>query len=259
VNSVLLGLDVGGSSIKAALVDTGSGALVSELRSVATPQPATPQRVADACAGIDAGLGASGPVGFAFPSVVRANRARTAAHVDPAWIGTDGAALLEARLGRPVAFLNDADAAGIAEMRFGAGAGIDGTVIMLTLGTGIGSAIFLDGKLLPNTEFGHLELRGADAENWASARVRTEQGLDWPAWAERVNEYLERMHALLWPDVFIIGGSVTEHFDQFGPLLHSEAQIRCARLEGRAGTVGAALAAADLAARAGGTGSGGRQ
>jgi len=244
MNPILLGLDVGGSSIKAALVDVGTGKLVSELKSVSTPQPATPERVAEACVEVDRELGGQGPVGFAFPSVIYHGIARTAAHVDPGWVGTDGAHLLGSRLARPVAFLNDADAAGLAEMKWGAGRDTTGTVIMLTFGTGIGSAVFIDGKLLPNTEFGHLQLpRGEEGEAWASARVRTEANLDWPAWAERVNEYLATLHALLWPDVFIIGGSVTEHFDRFGRLLESPADIRGAQFAGQAGTVGAALAA----------------
>ncbi|MGB8327477.1 MAG: ROK family protein [Steroidobacteraceae bacterium] len=247
MTTLLLGLDVGGSSIKGALVDVDSGRLATELRSVQTPQPATPDRVAAACAALDRELGGRGPVGFAFPSVVRRNVARTAANVDPSWIGVNGVELLGSLLRRPVLFINDADAAGLAEMRWGAGRGTTGTVIMLTFGTGIGSAIFVDGRLLPNTEFGHLELRGRDAELWASARVRTEERLDWVEWAERVNEYLARMHALLWPDVFIIGGAVTENFHQFGAHLRSEAQIRVAQFTGQAGAVGAALAASALA------------
>jgi polyphosphate glucokinase len=141
--------------------------------------------------------------------------------------------------------LNDADAAGIAEMRWGAGRGTDGTIIMLTFGTGIGTALFQDGRLFPNTELGHLELRGMDAEKWASAHVKTVLQLDWAAWAERVNEYLDRMHALLWPDVFILGGAVSKDFDRFSALLRSPAQIRAAQFAGQSGVIGAALAAAD--------------
>jgi polyphosphate glucokinase len=249
MNPILLGLDVGGSSIKAGLVDVGSGKLVGALHTVATPQPATPERVAEVCVDIDRELGGQGPVGFAFPSVVYRHIARSAAHVDPAWIGTDGVHLLGSRLGRPIAFLNDADAAGLAEMRWGAGRETPGTVLMLTLGTGIGSALFIDGKLVPNTEFGHLQLpRGVEGEEWAAARIRTEARLDWAAWAARLNEYLAVLHALLWPDVFILGGSVTEHFDRFGALLESPAEIRGAQFTGQAGTVGAALAARGLLA-----------
>lgn len=244
----LLGFDVGGSSIKAGLVDVATGAVVGELRSVPTPQPATPAAVADAIVGVDRQVGASGPVGFAFPSVVLQRKAMTAANVDKSWIGTDGVALLESRLQRPVAFLNDADAAGLAEMRWGAGRDTRGTVIMLTFGTGIGSAVFVDGKLLPNTEFGHLELRGGDAELWASARAKTVNNLDWTTWCARVNDYLAAMHALFWPDVFILGGAVSERFADFEPLLKSPAEIRAAQFGNQAGVIGAA-SAAELRAR----------
>ena len=142
--------------------------------------------------------------------------------------------------------LNDADAAGLAEMKWGAGRGTRGVVIMLTFGTGIGSAVFNDGVLLPNTEFGHLEMGGRDAEQLASARVRTEEKLDWPQWAERVNAYLARMHGLFWPEVFILGGAVSENFAQFAPLLRSPADIRAAQFRGQAGLIGAALAASRL-------------
>lgn len=244
--TVLLGIDVGGSSLKGGLVDLEAGELVSELLSSPTPQPSEPGAVMKSAAQLAARLPSKGPVGFAFPSVVKNCKARTAANVDHAWIGTDGAALLRETLGRPALFLNDADAAGLAEITWGAGKGSSGTVIMVTFGTGIGTAIFLDGKLLPNTEFGHMELRGKDAEDWASARVRTEEKLDFPAWAERVNEYLARMHALFWPDVFILGGAVSERFDEFGPLLKSPADIRPAAYGGQAGVMGAALAASTL-------------
>jgi polyphosphate glucokinase len=176
--------------------------------------------------------------------VVQGHKARTAAHIDPAWIDVDGAALAERVLRRRAVFLNDGDAAGIAEMQFGAGRGLKGVVIMLTFGTGIGTALFADGKLFPNTELGHLELHGMDAEEWASARIRTALGLDWPAWIARVNDYLKKMHALFWPDAFILGGAVSERFDEFAPHLHSPAEIRPAQFAGQAGVIGAALAAA---------------
>jgi polyphosphate glucokinase len=241
----VLGVDVGGSSIKGGVVDVGSGELSGELLSVPTPQPATPQAMIPAIAQLAARLPAtSGTAGLCFPSVVKRGRIRTAANIDPSWLGIDGAALVGEALRRPVVFLNDADAAGLAEMRWGAGRGVDGPVVMVTLGTGIGSALFIGGRLFPNTEFGHLEMRGMDAEKWASAQVRTALRLDFAAWCERVNEYLTRLNALLWPDVFIIGGAVTEHFAEFAPLLKSEAEIRVARFAGYAGIAGAALAAA---------------
>ena len=186
-----------------------------------------------------------GPVGIAFPSVVKQGRVRTAANIDQNWIGVDGSALAEEALGRPALFLNDADAAGVAEVKWGAGRGTQGTIIMLTFGTGIGTALFAGGKLLPNSELGHMEVRGIEAEKWTSAQVRTAQKLDWPAWIQRVNVYLEQMYALFWPDLFILGGAVSERFAEFAPLLHSEAQIRPAHFAGQAGVIGAALAAAD--------------
>jgi polyphosphate glucokinase len=244
----VLGVDVGGSSIKGGVVDVGSGELAGELLSIPTPQPSTPQAMIPVFAELAARLGAkTGPVGLCFPSVVKRGHIRTAANIDRSWIGIDGAALVGQALHRPVVFLNDADAAGLAEMRWGAGLGVDGPVVMITLGTGIGSALFIGGQLFPNTEFGHLEMRGMDAEKWASAHVRTALRLDFPAWSERVNEYLARLNALLWPDVFILGGAVTEHFAEFAPLLKSEAEIRVAHFGGQAGVVGAALAAAEAA------------
>jgi polyphosphate glucokinase len=191
-------------------------------------------------------LPAVGPVGLAFPTVAKKGVAWTAANVDKRWIGTNAQALLEARIGRPVAFLNDADAAGVAEMRLGAGRGRDGTVMVLTLGTGIGSAIFVDGRLLPNTELGHLEVRGMEAEHRASARVRADRNLGWQEWADAVNEVLAAYHALLWPDVFIVGGGVTENWQHFGPLLRSRAEIVPARFGNDAGMIGAAMAAAAI-------------
>ena len=243
--TILLGLDVGGSSIKAGLVDTERGPMTTPLRSVPTPTPSTPEAVLQACAQIDREFGATGPVGLAIPSVVQAGIARTAANIDKSWIGCAAAARLSQLVGRPVICLNDADAAGVAEMSSaGAGRGVRGVVILLTFGTGIGSALFVDGELVPNTEFGHLEFHGQDAERTASARIRTEERLDWPHWCARVNDYLARMHALFWPDLFIIGGSISEDFDQFGHLLVSPAPIRRAGHGAQSGVVGAAFAAA---------------
>lgn len=189
--------------------------------------------------------GSQGPVGIAMPSVVKHGKVCTAANIDHGWIGVDGPALVQQPLGRNAVFLNDADAAGVAEVKWGAGKGTRGTVIMLTFGTGIGTAFFVDGNLLPNSELGHMELKGREAEKWTSAAVRTAEKLDWPAWIERVNVYLEQLHALFWPDLFILGGAVSERFDEFAPLLRSQAQIKPAAFAGQAGVIGAALAAAD--------------
>jgi polyphosphate glucokinase len=241
---ILLGLDVGGSSIKAALVDVERGVTTTPMRSVRTPTPSTPDEVLNVCAQIDRDMAASGTVGLAFPAVVQRGIARTAANVDKSWIGYAGGERLSQLLGRPVIFVNDADAAGLAEINAGAGAGVRGVVILLTFGTGIGSGMFLDGQLVPNTEFGHLEFHGRDAETIASARMRTEEHLDWAGWCARVNDYLARLHALFWPDLFIIGGSISEDFAQFGHLLESPTEIRRASHGAQAGVIGAAFAAA---------------
>jgi polyphosphate glucokinase len=241
---VLLGIDVGGSSIKAGLVDVEAGLLQGELVSAATPQPAAPASVMQAIAQLASKLSATQAAGVAFPSIIKGGKACTAVHIDASWIGVDGAVLAARTLGRRAVFLNDADAAGLAEMRWGAGRELKGVVIVLTFGTGIGTALFSEGRLFPNTELGRMELRGIDAEEWASARVRTRLGLDWPAWIERVNAYLEKMHMLFWPDAFILGGAVSERFAEFAPHLRSPAQIRPAQFAGHAGVIGAALAAA---------------
>jgi polyphosphate glucokinase len=240
------GFDVGGSSVKAGLVDIDAGQIVGELMSAATPRPATPQGVMEVIAGLSRRMPEpGGGVGIALPSVVQKGVARTAANIDQAWVGTDAAALAAQVLRRPAECLNDADAAGFAEMRWGAGKGVTGMVFMLTFGTGIGSALFHDGRLVPNTELGHLEMRGMDAEKWASAHIKTALNLDWPQWVERVNEYLARMHALFWPDLFILGGAVSADFEHFAPLLRSPARIVPARFAGQAGVIGAAMAAAE--------------
>lgn len=245
-NRILLGIDVGGSALKAAPVDVASGALAAPVVSLPTPTPATPAAIAPVIATLAREFpDVAGPIGLAFPSVVKAGLACTAANVDPAWIGCDGAQLVRTATGRPAAFLNDADAAGLAEMRYGAGRGESGVVILLTFGTGIGSAIFQAGRLLPNTEFGRMEIRGQEAEWRASARAKTAGELGWTEWSDRVNEVLDRLQALFWPDLFVIGGGVTENWPSFGPLLKSPARVVPAALGNAAGIVGAALAASE--------------
>ena len=242
----ILAFDVGGSFVKAGLVNPASGAVVGSVLRRRTPAGSAPIEVIELLASMARELPAAGPVGFAFPAVIRRGRAWTAANVDPRWIGTDAQGLLSERIGRPVALLNDADAAGVAEMTLGAGRGLDGTVMVLTLGTGIGTAIFVDGRLLPNTELGHLEVRGEEAEHRASARVKADRGLGWREWAAAVNEVLAAYHVLLWPDLYIIGGGVTENWEHFGPLLESRAEIVPAHFRNEAGIIGAAMAAAAL-------------
>jgi polyphosphate glucokinase len=242
----ILGIDVGGSSVKAALVDVQAGQVSGSVISAPTPRPSTPAALTAVLQQLASRLpGSSGRVGVAFPAVIKQGIAHTAANIDPSWLGTNAGQLAAQALARPVLFLNDADAAGLAEMRFGNGRDCAGAVVMLTFGTGIGTALFIGGRLFPNTELGHLELRGMDAEKRASAHVRTVEQLDFPAWIERVNEYLLALHRLLWPDVFILGGAVSERFSEFAPLLRSQAELRPALLGNQAGVVGAALAAAE--------------
>ena len=243
MTDTFVGIDVGGSAIKAALVDVEAGQLRSDVVRCPTPQPSSPLALIECFAQLLQPLPGNVPIGFAMPSVVQQGITRTAANIDSAWVDFDCAAAAQQRLQRPVALVNDADAAGLAEMRWGAGQGEQGVVMMLTFGTGIGSALFCDGVLVPNTELGHLELDGFEAEHRASARIRTQEQLSWPAWADRVNDYLAHVHALFWPDLFILGGAISENFDQFAPLLQCRAPVRAAQFTGQSGIVGAALAA----------------
>jgi polyphosphate glucokinase len=241
----VLGIDIGGSGIKAAPVDVTTGALSAPRVKVATPRPALPDPIAEAVKGLVAGFGWTGPAGIAFPGVVIGGVTYTAANLDPAWIGLDARALFAKATGLTVSMLNDADAAGTAEMKFGAAAGQDGTVLLLTFGTGIGSALFTDGVLVPNTEFGHIEIHGKDAEERASERARELHDLSWGKWADRVDDYLTHVEALVSPSLFIIGGGISRKSDKFLPLLTGvRAKIVPAALHNDAGIVGAAMAAA---------------
>ncbi|MCK7627701.1 ROK family protein [Streptomyces sp. RS10V-4] len=245
----VFGVDIGGTGIKGAPVDLEHGILAEERHKVLTPHPATPAAVADGVREVVDHFGWTGPIGITFPGVITAGTARTAANVDKDWIGLDAAALLadrlgEAAAGHPVALLNDADAAGLAEMRYGAGAGRTGTVILLTFGTGIGSAVFTDGRLLPNTELGHLELHGHDAEKRASGKAKENEELSWQRWARRVQKYLAHVEMLFSPSLFVIGGGVSRKAEKFLPLIEGiRAEIVPARLQNDAGIVGAAMAA----------------
>lgn len=238
----VLGIDIGGSGIKGAPVDTRVGELLAERLRIPTPQPATPAAIAACVAEIVEHFEWKGPVGITVPGVVKHGVILTAANIDKAWINTDAAALFSKTTGNQVTVLNDADAAGIAEMRFGAGKGRDGVVLMITLGTGIGFAVFNDGVLLPNVEMGHIEMNGHDAESQASARVREENDESWKKWAEKVDHYLDRIDHLLWPDLIIIGGGVSKKADKFFPYLSTRAELVPATLLNEAGIVGAALA-----------------
>jgi polyphosphate glucokinase len=237
-----LGIDIGGSGIKAAMVDLERGELVTDRVRIPTPQPSTPQAVAAVVADLVAKFGGTEDVGATFPAVIRQGRALTAANVDKSWIGTNVAETLSAAAGRPVTVLNDADAAGLAEMRVGAGRGVSGTVVMLTFGTGIGTALFVDGKLVPNTEFGHVEVGGQDAERTAAESVRERENLTWAKWAHRVQRYLRHIEMLLNPDLFIVGGGASKQSERWLPEVRIRTPIRVAELRNNAGIVGAALA-----------------
>ncbi len=239
-------MDIGGSGIKGAPVDLDRGDLAQERHKVLTPHPATPKDVVGAVAEVVGHFDWKGPVGITFPGVVTDGVTRTAANVDKGWIDTDARSLLSDKLGCPVTILNDADAAGVAEMTFGAGKDRKGTVIMLTFGTGIGSALFVDGHLVPNTELGHLELNGHDAEKHASTKAKEDHDLSWPHWAHRVQKYLAHVEMLFSPELFIIGGGVSRKADKFLPLIEGvRAEMVPAQLQNNAGIVGAAMAAAE--------------
>lgn len=236
-----LGLDIGGTGIKGAVVDVTTGELAGERFQLPTPQPATVEAVLDTVAQIVESAEWDGPIGCTFPGIVKHGVVGTAANVDKAWIGVNLAERLSDRIGRPVVALNDADAAGVAEMRLGAGRGAAGIVMLIALGTGIGSALFLDGKLLMNTEFGHLELDGFDAEKRAATSARVREDLSYPEWAERLQRYFGHVEHLFSPDLFIVGGSVSQSADQFLPLLDLRTPIVPAAMRQNSGIVGAAL------------------
>jgi polyphosphate glucokinase len=243
----LIGVDIGGSGIKGAVVDSRRGALASDRIRVPTPQPAKPHAVVAATAALVAELGPDeGPVGIGLPSPICGGHAMAAANIHKSWIGVDAVTAFSEAIGRPCVVLNDADAAGVAEMRFGAGRGVRGVVLMLTLGTGIGSSLFLDGALVPNLELGHIEIRGKDAERRASAGARERKGLSYTQWAPLLNEYLDRIDALIWPDLVILGGGVSKRADRFLPMLDVRPPVVAATLRNEAGIVGAALRARQL-------------
>jgi polyphosphate glucokinase len=246
-----IGIDVGGSTLRIAEVDVASGECAGPVESRPMPRGAKPEAVLAALAANPLLRSGTGPIGLGIPSVVEDGVARTAAHLDAAWIGLDVAAAFTRLTLRPTVVINDADAAGLAEMRFGAGRVPARRIIVLTFGTGIGSALFVDGRLWPNTELGHLRLPGVDdvdGEGWAAASVRTRLGLDWPTWAVRVDDYLQELQRLLWPEAFIVGGAVSAHAAEWVPLLKCAVPVLPAVLRGQAGVVGAALAAVDAAA-----------
>jgi polyphosphate glucokinase len=239
-----LGVDVGGSGVKAARVDLTTGTPEGRER-IATPQPSTPEAVAGAIREVVGRFDTEGPVGCTMPAVVLHGVVRTASNIDPAWIGTDARVLFTRTLGRTVEVLNDADAAGVAEIRFGSARDEKGVVAMVTLGTGVGTALFVGGVLVPNTELGHIEIDGQIADSWASGAARDTLALSWKDWAKRVDTYLTKLHALLWCDLIVLGGGVTKNSDKFLDRLDPGCEVRIAQLGNNAGIVGAALVAAD--------------
>ncbi len=241
------GIDIGGSGIKGAPVDLSKGEFAADRVRIKTPDPSTPDAVAATVAEVvdSFDLGKEVPIGVTFPAVILHGVAQSAANVDKSWIGTDVEKAIEETTGRKVLAVNDADAAGFAEVRYGAAKGVDGVVLVVTLGTGIGSALVVDGHLVPNTELGHLEIDGYDAESRAAESVRDRDGLDWEQWAERLQRYFTVVENLFWPDLIVVGGGVSKHHSDFLPLLDIRTKIIPAELRNAAGIVGAAALASD--------------
>jgi polyphosphate glucokinase len=244
-----LGIDVGGTGVKAALVDLATAELLSARVREKTPQPSTPEAVAEAIARVvervleGQRIPEVLPVGCGLPGIVKAGRLASAANIDPGWVGWPATDNIGAAVGRPVYIVNDADAAGVAELAFGAARGRAGTVILLTLGTGIGSALFIDGRLVPNTEFGHLEFHGQDAETLISGAARERRKLGWKAWAKQFNLYLSRLELYFSPDLFIFGGGVSKEYAKWGKLVKTRSEVVTATFLNTSGIIGAAYAA----------------
>jgi polyphosphate glucokinase len=238
-----LGIDIGGSGIKGAPVDLAKGQLAKERLRLETPKVSSPAAVAAVVAQIAAHFAddtGDSPIGVTLPAVVTSGVVRTAANIDPAWIGTNAQKLLSDKLGRPVTVVNDADAAGVGELHFGAARESDGLVLVSTLGTGIGSALLHGGVLIPNSELGHLQIDGHEAEHRAASSVKDAKGLSWAEWAERLQWYYSHVENLFWPDLIVVGGGVSRKADKFLPLLHLRAPIVAAALANSAGIIGAA-------------------
>lgn len=242
----ILGIDIGGSGIKGAVVNLDTGEFVTDRLRISTPQPAIPKAVATVVGEIAQHFEWKDAIGCTFPAVVKHGVTLSAANVDNTWIGANAREIIEEATGTKVIVLNDADAAGIAEMKFGAGRDKSGLVIMITLGTGIGTAFFMNGILIPNTEFGHLKIRGKDAEHRASDKIRTDEQLSWKKWGKRLSEYLQNLEFLFTPDLFIIGGGVSKKYEKFFPYLMCNTEIVPAQLRNEAGIVGAAMAASEI-------------
>jgi polyphosphate glucokinase len=242
----IIGIDIGGTGIKGALVDVKDGTLAAPQARLNTPHPATPSSVAATVIEILNQIGADGQVGLTLPAVVRGGTVETAANIDHSWIGIDAVDLFSRATGRLVAVVNDADAAGLAEVRFGAGRSVSGVIAVITLGTGIGSAVLVDGTLVPNTEFGHLPLHDGDAENWAAESVREHDDLSWKQYAQRLQDYFELVERLLWPQLIIIGGGVSASAQKYLPKIELRTPIVPAQLLNDAGIIGAAMFASNV-------------
>lgn len=239
----ILGIDIGGSGIKGAVVDTATGKYIAERYRLETPKRATPKAMAATVRDVARHFSWKGRIGCGMPGPIKHGRVLTANNLHQSWIGTEAVPLYAKATGCKVSVINDADAAGLAEMKFGAGKGRAGVVVVITLGTGIGSALFIDGALVPNTELGQIELRGKNAELRASARIREEKDLPWKKWANGVTEYLCAVENLIWPDLIIIGGGVSKKAEKFIPYLKTRTPVVPARLRNDAGIIGAALSA----------------
>lgn len=243
---VAIGIDVGGTGIKAALVDVKKGELASERLRVETPQGGRPNDIAEVVKELIAAIDPEGKaeaIGICFPAVVQHGVTKSAANVSKEWIGLDADALFTQLIGKPVHLINDADAAGVAEMKFGVGKKLKGLVMMTTLGTGIGTALFVDGRLVPNTELGHIEIEGTDYETKAAYSAKEREELSWSDWAKRLQIYYTKLEDLFTPDLFVVGGGVSKEHEDFLPLLNLRTEIVPAKLKNTAGIIGAAMVA----------------
>lgn len=239
----ILGIDVGGSGIKGAIVDTKAGELITERYRIPTPQPATPPSVIETMEAIIRNFDWHGTVGCGFPAAVKDEIVKTASNIDNSWIGINASAKIEKVTGCTTYLVNDVDAAGYAEVAFGAGKDRKGTIFLAAFGTGIGTAVYHNQQLVPNTEMGHITMHGIAAEDYAANSVRKRNNLDWEEWGGRVNEYLQLIESLFWPDIIIIGGGVSKYFKEFSPFFDLDTEVVPAENRNHAGIIGAALAA----------------
>lgn len=245
--NLVLGVDVGGSGIKGAVVDINTGALQTERLRLDTPQPATPKAVSETFAELVQMHSYKGVIGCGFPAIIKNGEAQSAANISKKWVGTNIIEAFSLACNNPVEVLNDADAAGLAEMRFGLGKGQDGVVVLITIGSGLGSALFVNGRLVPNTEFGHMRLHGDIAEAYASSKARKTNDLSWEAWGERFNEYLHYLYRIINPDLIILGGGASKKFQKYSEIIDVKVPVKPAQLRNAAGTVGAAVHAYQIA------------